>query len=117
MSNSMTEEQAQMALTGRESPPMANGELVFETPWESRVFGMARLLCESGCYEWDDFRQCLISEIEQWDAGHLHEGGYHYYTLFFNALESLLTKKGICMPADLHLRTIEFSERSHGHDH
>ena len=28
------------------APPAANGEVVFEAPWQGRVFAMARLLAE-----------------------------------------------------------------------
>lgn len=115
MNNNVSEDK--MLLTGKVSPPMANGELVFETPWESRVFGMARLLCEKGCYEWDEFRDFLIGEIENWDAGHSEGNDYHYFTLFFNALEKLLATKEICIPADLLERSAELSVRPHGHDH
>ena len=38
------------------APPMANGELLFEAPWQARVFGMARALSEQGLYTWDEFR-------------------------------------------------------------
>ena len=48
--------QSDVELAGDIAPPMANGELVFESPWEGRVFGMARVLCEQGLFEWDEFR-------------------------------------------------------------
>ena len=35
-------------ITGHDGPPRANGELVFEAPWESRAFGVAVALHESG---------------------------------------------------------------------
>lgn len=107
----------EMNLVGRESPPMANGELVFDLPWESRVFGMARFLCEKGFYEWDEFRACLISEIEKWDASHTPEDDYHYYTCFYGALEKLLTEKGICHLSDLSDKSEALLARPHGHDH
>ena len=57
-----------MPLDGTTAPPMANGELIFELPWQGRIFGMARALCNSGLYEWDEFRDHLIAEISTWDA-------------------------------------------------
>ena len=45
-------------------PPMANGEVTFEEPWQGRVFGMARVLAEQGCYTWDEFRCHLLNETE-----------------------------------------------------
>lgn len=49
------------------APPRKSGELVFETPWEARVFGIAVSLCEQGFYQWDEFRRCLIAEIQDWE--------------------------------------------------
>ena len=37
----------ELLLDGRIAPPTANGEVVFEAPWQGRVFGMARLLAEA----------------------------------------------------------------------
>lgn len=106
-----------MALSGRESPPMANGELIFESPWESRVFGMARLLCEKGLYDWDEFRACLISEVERWDRMHVEDKPYQYYQLFYSALEKLLLIKNIYVADDLIESAKILAERPHGHDH
>ena len=47
---------------------MANGEVVFDAPWQSRVFGMARALCEQGLFTWDEFREQLILQIETYNA-------------------------------------------------
>ena len=106
-----------MELEGREAPPMANGELVFDAPWQGRVFGMARALCESGLYDWDEFRMCLIREVEAWDRSHDAPDDYPYYDLFFSALTGLLAQKGICLADDLTSRSHEFAARPHGHDH
>jgi hypothetical protein len=37
--------------------PRDNGELMFHSPWESRVFAMAVLLCEKGEYAWNTFNE------------------------------------------------------------
>lgn len=38
-------------------PPRANGELVFAEPWESRAFGMALTLHDSGgLFAWPQFQ-------------------------------------------------------------
>lgn len=105
------------ALSGETAPPMANGELLFEAPWEARAFGMARALCEAGCYSWDEFRDSLIAEISAWDRTHAVDDPYHYYELFFAALEKLLAAKDICIESDLAARTEAFQNRPHGHDH
>ena len=113
----------EMTLPGTISPPMANGEVVFEAPWQSRIFGMARVLCEQGQFEWDEFRQCLIARIESWekscvdkqDAG--TETNYQYFDHFFFALTDLISQKGICSTEELRQKSTEFNARPHGHDH
>ena len=106
-----------MTLDGATAPPMANGELIFELPWQGRVFGMARALCNSGLYQWDEFRDHLIAETATWDAASEPGQEYHYYELFSLALQKLLAKKGICDTTELNTRTTEFQQRPTGHDH
>lgn len=106
-----------MELEGRIAPPMANGELTFDAPWQGRVFGMARSLCERGMYEWDEFRQYLITEIETWEQAHGAGTPYEYYDRFLAALECLLADRGLCSDSDLGQRASLFEARPHGHDH
>jgi nitrile hydratase accessory protein len=73
--------------------PRRNGEPVFREPWESRVFGMAIALCERELYDWDEFRERLISEISSADA---RGDTSTYYERFLAALEHLIQDKGIC---------------------
>lgn len=106
-----------MELEGRVAPPRANGELVFEAPWQGRVFGMARALCERGLYDWDEFRVCLIAAIDAWENDHGADESYEYYDLFLRAFTALLEKKGLCFEAELSAKSSEFAARPHGHDH
>ncbi|MDP6376204.1 MAG: hypothetical protein QF921_13370 [Pseudomonadales bacterium] len=48
-------------------PPMANGELAFEEPWQGCVFGIANSLCSEGYYEWAEFQAELFRVIGDWD--------------------------------------------------
>jgi nitrile hydratase accessory protein len=94
---------------------MANGEVIFEAPWQGRVFGMARALCDAGHYSWDEFRDCLIEAIGDWDrAG---EGDYRYFDHFLLALETLLVRKQIVQAGELSDRLDAYLARPHGHDH
>ncbi len=106
-----------MELEGRAQPPMANGEVIFEAPWQSRAFGMARTLCEQGLYDWDEFRECLIDEIDAWERSNPENADYEYFDRFLAALTNLLAKKEICDGEELSQRTEEFAARPHGHDH
>ena len=103
----------EMPLEGAASPPMANGEVIFEAPWQSRVFGMARLMCEQGLYEWDEFRDCLIAQIATHDAS----ATYQYFDYFLGALTDLLVHKGICSEAELEHLMVSLAARPHVHDH
>ena len=49
---------------GVAAPPRRNGELVFEAPWQSRVFGLCAAIVET-CFAADrePFRQHLIATI------------------------------------------------------
>ncbi|XOV90237.1 MAG: nitrile hydratase accessory protein [Pseudomonadota bacterium] len=106
-----------MELEGQLAPPMVNGELTFDAPWEGRVFGMARALCEAGLFEWDEFRESLIDEIGNWEQAHQGHEAYDYYERFSCALTNLLAQKGVVAPAELDERTKRFQAREHGHDH
>mgnify|MGYP001409094603 CR=1 FL=1 len=55
---------SEVQLFGRYEPPMANGEVFFEAPWQGRVFAMAVTLAEQGCMAWSDFQGMLI-EVEE----------------------------------------------------
>lgn len=97
------------------APPMSNGEVVFEAPWQGRVFGMARVMAASGVFDWMEFRACLIDELAA--AGRPAEGGFAYYDHFQRALERLLASKGILSADALTERARGLAERPPGHDH
>lgn len=99
---------------------MLNGEVVFEAPWQGRVFGMARAMADAGHYSWDEFRACLIRRIGTWD-GEKHEGSaadhYAYYDHFLRAFEDVLEGKGVVEGGLLRRRLESLAARPHGHDH
>lgn len=101
-----------MALDGTAAPPQANGEIVFEALWQARVFGMARALCEKGYFDWDEFRQCLISEI-----GGPNGNLIPYFEHYLAALARLVDDKSICDASELMARFVEIQSLPHGHDH
>jgi hypothetical protein len=49
---------------GPAAPPRRNGELVFEAPWQSRVFGLCAAIVQT-CFDGDrePFRRQLIAAI------------------------------------------------------
>ena len=115
---------AEFALDGAAAPPMLNGELVFDAPWQGRAFGIARGMAEQGVYAWDDFRDRLIAQIGAFDrhaAAVVRRGGaappFHYYDHFLRALETLLVERRILAGSELTGRVQAFEARPHGHDH
>ena len=87
-------------LDGQAALPRKNGELVFQAPWEGRAFGIAVLLNEKGAYEWDAFRERLVSEVANGDLA--------YYQSWLNALQSLLVSSGIVTPEQVDHRAAEY---------
>ena len=78
------------------APPRANGELVFDEPWESRAFGVAVALHDAGVVDFEVFRARLIDEIEAWEAERgASETGYRYYERWLAALERTLLEAGL----------------------
>ncbi|MGE0622310.1 MAG: nitrile hydratase accessory protein [Pseudomonadales bacterium] len=109
-----------LLLDGQLAPPMANGEVLFDAPWQGRVFGMARVLAEAGHYTWDEFRAHLIERIGAWDrsAAAAEPGAeYHYYDHLLAALQALLAEKGMLDTTAVEGRVRAFAQRPHGHDH
>lgn len=101
----------------RSALPLANGELVFEAPWQARVFAMAHGLCDAGLFDWDRFREALITEIARWEAEAPADAEYAYYERFQAALEALLAERGTTPAEALAARAQAYAARPHGHDH
>jgi hypothetical protein len=93
-------------LDGPAAPPRANGELVFEHPWQSRIFATTMALCQSGAIAYEDFRRRLIAHI----ADHPDE----YWSSWEDALVELLAARGLCDVDELDARARAFA--AHG-DH
>ncbi len=98
------------AMQGEAALPRKNGELVFDEPWQGRVFGMAVALHEQGQYEWDEFRQALIAEVA---AAEMRGAPFVYYEVWLATFEALLAKKGILTREEVEETTyqFEFGER------
>jgi len=100
-------------MDGPAALPRKNGELVFEAPWEGRVFGMAVALSDQRLYAWDEFRAGLVDEIAAADAGGACST---YYERWLAAFETLLTSRGLISPAEIETRAAEYAsgEREDG---
>ena len=112
------------ALVGRGAPPQANGEPVFATPTEARLFGMAHGLVQAGVFDWDGFRDVLIAAIGRAETGMAvaRDGdatapAFDYYACFAAALEQLLAHAGHVTAHELATRSAALAARPAGHDH
>ena len=106
---------------GAAALPRRNGELVFEEPWESQAFGMAVALHEQGHYDWEEFRQRLISEIGEWERSDQDERAvWDYYRHWLASFEALIKDRGLLSEEEIEERTSEFvsgARDEHHHDH
>src|SRR5215468_5136910 len=78
--------------------PRKNGELVFESPWEARAFGLAVALNERGLYPWRDFSQGLAAETATAERDGTASS---YYERWLAALEKLVIARGLLTREEL----------------
>ena len=108
---------APLDIEGPAAPPRANGELVFAEPWESRAFGMAVTLYDSGAFTWPSFQAALIARIAAWEAEHPDNAGWSYYEHWLGALEDVLSTTGTVRTEEITSRAGALATRPPGHDH
>jgi nitrile hydratase accessory protein len=98
------------SMDGPAAVPRRNGELVFEEPWQGRVFGMAVALHGHRLYDWQEFQRELIAQIAEAEA---RGDASTYYERWLAAFERLLAARGLVTPGELQDRTeaFEFGER------
>ena len=101
------------SMQGPEALPRKNGELVFEQPWESRAFGLAVGLSEAGVLPWPEFREALVSAIQESER---RDDDRTYYEQWASALERLALDRGLVTEESLRGRAQWLEEESrHGH--
>ncbi|ANW66642.1 MULTISPECIES: nitrile hydratase accessory protein [Mycolicibacterium] len=102
--------------------PRSNGELVFDAPWQGRLFGLVVHMCQSGAFEWDEFKTHLIAVIDESGIDDTCDPAV-YYRQFGEAFCRLVAEKDFATTAVLEQRTHAESERlshadsDHDHDH
>jgi nitrile hydratase accessory protein len=75
--------------------PRDNGELVFEEPWQGRALGMGVIALERTGAPWPEFRRYLAAAIAARSAGDGESEATAYYAAWLDALETLLTERGL----------------------
>jgi nitrile hydratase accessory protein len=113
----LSELPVELAITGPAAPPRSNGEMVFDAPWESRLFGVTLALVEAERFAWSEFQQRLIAAVRRWETQHPDGEGYRYYERWAEALESLLDDLGIVAVETTDARVLALGARPAGYDH
>ena len=113
----MVNDLGELPLQDEFQPPMANGEVLFDEPWQGRIFAMALLLAKQECFAWTEFQTELIEVIHDWEVSEDRAEIYPYYEHFQEALKRVLAAKNVVAQMELDARTAEFAARPHGHDH
>jgi nitrile hydratase accessory protein len=79
---------------GAETPlPRANGELVFEEPWQGRALGMGVVALQRTGASWAEFRRHLVAAIAARRPGDGESDATSYYAAWLDALEALLAER------------------------
>ncbi|MEM7094743.1 MAG: nitrile hydratase accessory protein [Actinomycetota bacterium] len=110
-----------LAEDGAAAPPRANGEIVFDAPWQSRAFGVAAALAEAGRLSWTDFQAALITEVGRVDAARATTASTAepdvYWRRWLVALGTVTSDAGYVGADAWSARAGEFAARTPGHDH
>jgi len=83
------------ALAGRAPLPRANGELVFEEPWQGRVLGMTVVALERAHIPWSEFASHLARAVERHGYDPDEPAAAAYYAAWLEAFEATLVGAGL----------------------
>jgi nitrile hydratase accessory protein len=75
--------------------PRDNGELVFEEPWQGRALSMGVVALKRSGASWTEFRHHLAAAIAAHPRTQSESDATAYYTAWLDALEALLTERGV----------------------
>jgi len=113
------------------NPPLKGDELLFKAPWQARAFSLVVTLHGDGLFEWNEFQNRLIEQVQE---GMFEEDEEDpeavYYRQWIAAFEQLLADKELINDRMLEERALEFArgerdasefvvgeEGGHGHAH
>lgn len=68
---------------------------VFREPWEAQAFAMALAVHARGLFTWPEWAATLGAEIKRAQAAGDPDTGETYYRHWLNALERLVSEKGV----------------------
>ncbi|HEY3096162.1 MAG TPA: nitrile hydratase accessory protein [Acidimicrobiia bacterium] len=84
-------------MAGASALPRQNGELVFEAPWQGRMFGLALGVVRKLGLDWEEFRRRLIAAIDA-------DPARQYYESWIAALDALVVDLGLASAEELEAR-------------
>ena len=82
------------ALAGHAPLPRANGELVFEEPWQGRALGLGVAVLERLGAGWPEFREHLVAAIDGRPRAAVESDADAYYGAWLDAVEALVAARG-----------------------
>jgi nitrile hydratase accessory protein len=99
--------------SGVAAVPLRCDRLVFDHPWHSRAFGLVIGLVKKNAYEFEDFRQSLISTIGNWEGSHqVDDPTWEYYEQWLSAFERLVVSRGLVTTSEIDKRMEEFQNKT-----
>ena len=75
--------------------PRANGELVFEEPWQGRALGLAVVALERAGIPWSEFSNRLAEAVNRHGYDPDEPAAAAYYAAWLDALETTLRAGGV----------------------
>lgn len=67
----------------------------FAEPWHAQIFALTVHLNESGVFAWNDWAQTFGATLKSHGLSRELNGGSDYFDAWLEALETLLTTKGL----------------------
>jgi hypothetical protein len=95
----------QLDSEGPAAPPRANGELVFNQAWQSRLFATTMAACDAGLIVYDDLRDALIERIAAHDESQTDD----YWAAWQDAFEAVAVEAGLVEQTELADRATSFA--------
>jgi nitrile hydratase accessory protein len=89
---------------------MIQDKPVFAEPWQAHVFALAVKLSEAGFFTWNEWSAELAAELAEASRRGEPDDGSRYYHHWLAALENLVTRKHLVVPASLLSRKEEWAD-------
>ncbi|WP_220443948.1 nitrile hydratase accessory protein [Pararhodobacter zhoushanensis] len=80
----------------------------FLAPWQAQVFGLTVALSEAGLFNWPDWTQALGAQLAT---------GAEYWDAWLQALEVILTQKGVAVPDEIAALAHRWQDAAHATPH